>query len=117
MEEGYDIIDDHIFEVASITKPLCSFVVMRQVEMGYLSLDIPVAEYIPEFDKAGKGLVTARHLLSHSSGLGDLINGPHPISTEELPERIYDLSLMFEPGTRANYSTLGFEVSRSWCGG
>jgi CubicO group peptidase (beta-lactamase class C family) len=78
--------------------------------MGNLSLDIPVAEYIPQFGKAGKGVVSARHLLSHSSGLGDLILGPRPTSTEELLERVYDLSLVFEPGTRSSYSTLGFEV-------
>ena len=108
--EGYGITDDTIFEVASVTKPLCGAVVMCQVEKGNLSLDIPVAEYIPAFGKAGKGQVTVRHLLSHSSGLGDLISGPLPTSTAELLERIYDLSLGFEPGTRSNYSTLGFEV-------
>ena len=108
--QGFELTDDTIFEVASVTKPLCGSVVMRQVEMGHLSLDIPMAEYLPEFGKAGKGSVTARHLLSHSSGLGDLINGPHPASTEELLERIYDLPLGFEPGTRSSYSTLGFEV-------
>ena len=53
--EGYGITDDTIFEVASVTKPLCGAVVMCLVEKGNLSLDIPVAEYIPEFGKAGKG--------------------------------------------------------------
>ena len=108
--QGYEITDDTIFEVASVTKPLCGLVAMRQVEMGNLSLDIPVAEYIPQFGKAGKGMVTARHLLSHSGGVNDLILGPHPKSTEELLERIYDQPLVFEPGTRSSYSTLGFEV-------
>ena len=108
--QGYEITDDTIFEVASVTKPLCGTVVMRQVEMGNLSLDIPVAEYIPEFGRAGKGKVTTRHLLSHSGGVNDLIDGPHPTSTEELLERIYDQPLVFEPGTRSSYSTLGFEV-------
>ena len=109
-EKGFDLTDDSIFEVASVTKPLCGLVVMRQVEMGRLSLDIPVAEYIPEFGKAGKDQVTTRHLLSHSAGMGDLIDGPPPTSTEELLERIYDQPLVFEPGTRSSYSTLGFEV-------
>ena len=108
--QGYEITDDTIFEVASVTKALCGAVVMHQVEMGNLSLDIPVAEYIPEFGKAGNGRVTTRHLLSHSGGVNDLILGPQPSSTEKLLERIYDLPLVFEPGTRSSYSTLGFEV-------
>jgi CubicO group peptidase (beta-lactamase class C family) len=108
--EGFELTDDTIFEVASVTKPLCGLVVMRQVEMGHLSLDNPVAEYIPEFGKAGKGQVTTRHLLSHSAGMGDLIDGPQPTSTEELLERIYDQPLVFEPGTRSSYCTLAFEV-------
>jgi len=109
-EKGFELTDDTIFEVASVTKPLFAQVVMRQVEMGRLSLDIPVSEYIPEFGKGGKGLITTRHLLSHSSGMGDLIDGPPPTSTEELLERVYDQPLVFELGTRSSYSTLGFEV-------
>jgi CubicO group peptidase (beta-lactamase class C family) len=109
-EQGFELTGDTIFEVASVTKPLCALVVMRQVEMGRLALDIPVSEYIPEFGKVGKGLVTTRHLLSHSAGMGDLIDGPPPTSTEELLDRVYDQPLVFEPGTRSSYSTLGFEV-------
>ena len=107
---GFELTPDTIFEIASVTKPLCGLLVMRQVEMGNLSLDIPVAEYIPEFGKAGKGLVTARHLLSHSAGVNDLIDGPEPTSTAELLDRVYDQPLVFEPGTRSSYSTLGFDV-------
>jgi CubicO group peptidase (beta-lactamase class C family) len=109
--EGYEITDDTIFEVASVTKPLFAAVVMQQVEKGRLSLDIPVAEYVPEFGKAGKGEVTTRQLLSHSSGMGDLVDAPHPTSTEELLERTYDQPLVFDPGTRSSYCTLGFEVA------
>ena len=83
---------------------------MKLVEMGRVSLEVPVAEYIPEFGRFGKETVTPRHLLSHSSGMQDLIDGPEPTSFDELLERIFEQSLVFEPGTRSSYSTLAFDV-------
>ena len=67
--KGIEITSDSIFEVASITKVFCALLMMKQVEMGNVSLEIPVAEYIPEFGRFGKETVTPRHLLSYA--------GPH----------------------------------------
>ena len=108
--KGIEITSDSIFEVASITKVFCALLMMKQVEMGNVSLEIPVAEYIPEFGRFGKETVTPRHLLSHSSGMQDLINGPEPASFEELLDKIYEQPLVFEPGTRSSYSTLAFDI-------
>ena len=38
-------------------------------DRGLVDYDAPVAEYWPEFAKAGKGKITVRHVLSHQSGL------------------------------------------------
>ena len=101
-DEGVRVEPDTIFRLASVTKVLTATLVMQNVEMGRLSLDTPVAEYIPEFGKNGKEAVSPRHLLSHSSGMSDKIDGPRPTSFAELLERVYERPLEFEPGTRSN---------------
>ena len=109
-DEGVRVEPDTIFRLASVTKVLTATLVMQNVEMGRLSLDTPVAEYIPEFGKNGKEAVSPRHLLSHSSGMSDKIDGPRPTSFAELLERVYERPLEFEPGTRSSYCTVAFDV-------
>ncbi len=62
--------EDDLFDVASLTKVLATTTLAAQLvaERG-LDLDAPVAARLPAFAQAGKGEVTARHLLAHSSGL------------------------------------------------
>jgi CubicO group peptidase (beta-lactamase class C family) len=91
-----------LFDVASLTKPLCTTtLVMRLCEQGRLELD----------DEARPG-VTVRHLLEHASGL------PAWKSLEAAPgakearqgvvEAVAREPLEAQPGTRARYSDLGF---------
>lgn len=59
-----------IFDLASLTKVVATTTaVMQLVETGRLALSDPVARFIPEFDRYGKGAVTISHLLTHTSGL------------------------------------------------
>ena len=79
---------DSIFRIASMTKPIVSAAVLQLMEQGKLSLEDPVAKYLPEFanvkvgvektnDKGQKELVlesplkkmTLQDLLRHTSGL------------------------------------------------
>jgi CubicO group peptidase (beta-lactamase class C family) len=48
--------DDTIFRLFSMTKPITSVVAMQLIEEGKLSLDNPVAKYIPSFAKARVGV-------------------------------------------------------------
>jgi CubicO group peptidase (beta-lactamase class C family) len=58
-----------LWDLASISKLFTTIVVLQQVEAGRVSLDAPVATYVPEFAAGGKQAVTVRHLLTHTSGL------------------------------------------------
>jgi CubicO group peptidase (beta-lactamase class C family) len=79
--------NDHIFRIASMTKPIVSVAAMILFEEGKFLLDDPVSKFIPEFknptvfDKynaadttytttPAKREITVRHLLSHTSGIG-----------------------------------------------
>ena len=55
--------------VASATKGALAIVAHRLAERGDLDLDVPVADYWPEFGAEGKDAIPLRWLLSHQAGL------------------------------------------------
>lgn len=63
---------DTPFVLFSATKPLTALVVHLLEQDRLLLLDDPVAEYLPEFSRHGKGRITLRHLLSHRAGIPDM---------------------------------------------
>jgi CubicO group peptidase (beta-lactamase class C family) len=83
-----------------------------------LDLDAPITEWVPEFTLADgrEGEVTARRLLSHSSGLPDVAEyGWHDpqLGDDALSEFARSLSawrLQAEPGSTFSYSNAGFEL-------
>ncbi len=78
---------DHVFALASVTKPLAALAVLVAVEEGALDLSIPADEaLIPG--------ATLRHLLAHASGLAP-----------ERPMR------SFPPAERRVYSNVGIELA------
>jgi len=76
LETGVEATTDSVFQIGSVTKVWTATLVMRLVDEGLLDLDAPVAQHLPDFRVADPDLsssVTARHLLSHTSGIdGDL---------------------------------------------
>lgn len=61
---------DTVFDAASLTKVVATTTaVMQLVEQGRLRLNDRVATYVPGFERYGKGDITIRHLLTHTSGL------------------------------------------------
>jgi len=85
-----------LYRVYSMTKPLTGMVAMMLIDEGKLTLDQPLADFVPEFgamrvvvDAAhgldavpAKGRITIRHLLTHSSGLGYAGVGQEAVSHE-----------------------------------
>ncbi|GGM99873.1 serine hydrolase [Terrabacter tumescens] len=59
---------DTIFDLASVSKLFTSIAVVQLIEEGRVSLESPVAAYLPEFAANGKESVTVRQLLTHTSG-------------------------------------------------
>jgi len=59
------------FDTASITKVFTAVAVLQQVESGAFALDTPVTGYLALDGTAISPDVTAYHLLTHTSGIGD----------------------------------------------
>ena len=86
-----------LFEAASLSKVVLAVAVHDMAREGLIDLDRPVAEHVAFTDDAATRSITARHLLSHSSGL--------PNWRDEAGE---PLTSAFAPGTRFRYAGEGF---------
>ena len=92
-ETNEEFKNDDIFRIASMTKAITSFGVVKLWEKGLIDFDDPIKKYIPEFEyveildsfdesdssyttmKRTKD-ITIRQLLTHTSGIGyDFIDG------------------------------------------
>lgn len=106
---------DTPLDVASVGKLFTTVAVAQLFEQGILSLDDTLARWVPELPAAIGRRVTVRHLLEHSSGLGEL--GPKLDSamrrartTSEMVRLLTDTALAFAPGTDVQYSNRGYVV-------
>lgn len=92
-----------MFEACSMSKPVFAYLVLKLVEQGKLELDKPLCNYLPEKficeDEDYPKQITARMILSHTSGLPNWRKGSEE---NESPLPIY-----FKPGTKFQYSGEG----------
>ncbi len=87
------------FEAASVSKTVFAYAVMKLCEKKVLTLDTPLSQYYPElFDKGDPHLltITARQVLSHSTGLPEWRSRENP------------MTFLFDPGTNFSYSGEGY---------
>ncbi|WP_258195520.1 serine hydrolase domain-containing protein [Rhodococcus sp. OK519] len=103
---GDSVDSDTVFEAASLTKVVASYVVLQLVDEGVLDLDRPLSDYFdyPRIaaDPAA-GRITGRMVLTHTSGLPNWATGPSSPEFETTP-----VGTIFEPGTQWSYSGEGF---------
>ena len=132
---GPAMSEDTLFRIASMTKPVTAVAVLRLVEQGKLSLDDPVADYLPQIGAMQVRLpdgtsrpparpVRVRDLLTHLSGIGYRFDNESPLGREyvaaapfekaaslaEAVDAIGGLDLFFDPGSRFLYS-YGLDVA------
>jgi CubicO group peptidase (beta-lactamase class C family) len=98
---------DTVFPLGSVTKIVVATLVCRLAAAGRLDLDDPVGATVPELALLGdRGTtITARMLLSHSSGLVDAWD-----DSGSLAELLVATGLFAEPGTVFSYSNTGYVV-------
>lgn len=106
---------DAMFLVASITKPIVASAALLLVERGLLTLSDKVTDYIPEFGKNGKNAVRIRHLLTHTSGLPDMLPDNVELRKNHAPlsafvEGTCKAALDFPAGRGVRYQSMGFAI-------
>jgi CubicO group peptidase (beta-lactamase class C family) len=106
---------DALFLVASITKPVTATALMLLVERGLVALEDRVADYVPRFAVNGKQLVQVRHLLTHTSGLPDMLPNNDALRATHKPlaafiDEVCKQPLAFPSGTRVSYQSMGIAM-------
>jgi len=125
---------DTLFRIASMTKPVTSAAILMLVEEDRLTLDAPIAQWLPEFaaprvlrDPGGpldqtdpaRAPLTVLDLLTHRAGFAYHFTATGPLAEAYAAAfngldargdvsawlaRIAELPLMFQPGSRWHYS-------------
>lgn len=104
------------YPIASISKQFTAAALLLLAEDGKLSLDDPVAKFLPTL--TGADTITIRELLGHTSGIRDFWPQDYPFEamTKPItPQAILDhwamAPLDFPPGTKWQYSNTGYTAA------
>jgi CubicO group peptidase (beta-lactamase class C family) len=107
---------DMAFAIGSISKQFTVAAILFLVQDGKLSLDDPVAKYLPELTQAND--VTIRQLLSHTAGYQDFwpedyspLAFRNPTTPKDIVDTWAKKPLDFPPGTAWQYSNTGFCIA------
>ena len=131
---GAPVEDDTIFRIYSMTKPIAGVALMTLYDEGKFQLDDPVSKHIPQLAGLKVAVadgpdgmpqladadheMTIRELMSHSGGFTYGIFGRSQVdllyqkanildreqTLAEMVDKLAELPLLFQPGTRWNYS-------------
>jgi beta-N-acetylhexosaminidase len=103
------VTTETIYDLASLTKVVTATTLAMQLfERGQLKLEHPVSRFHPFFSTENRDRITVRHLLTHSSGLPAYLPLYKDLQgKQEFVQRILQVPLESEPGTKAVYSDLG----------
>lgn len=110
-ERGIPWTPSTVSTVGSITKQFTGAAILALAEEGLLTVDDPIANYFADVPEDKRG-ITLYHLLTHSSGIIDLVGVGDwdPIGREEFVRRAIEQELAFAPGEGHEYSNAGFSL-------
>ena len=131
VEAKKPISEDNIFWIASMTKMFAGASIMMLVDEGKVSLDDPVAKFIPQLNKwmvveekdpshvllkPPVRPVTIRHVLSHTSGLAGMSELQQVTGSDGTPLKARALSsvtgpLQWQPGDKWAYGNQGMNIA------
>jgi CubicO group peptidase (beta-lactamase class C family) len=113
------VTEDTVFRIASMTKSFTAMAILKLRDDGKLSLDDPVARYVPAladlpYPTKDSPAITIRHLLTHSEGFPeDNPWGDRQLAqTDETVRAWMRAGIPFStpPGTTFEYSNYGFGI-------
>ena len=109
VEHSVAVTEKTLFQSASVGKQFTAIAIMILAEEHKVNLDDPVSKYLAvPISWSG---IKLRHLLTHTSGLGDYpdwVTYKENFSEDELLKMVTDSPLSFDPGKSFQYSNLGY---------
>ncbi len=113
---GKPLALDSRFRLASVSKQFTAAAILRLQDDGVLSVDDPLCRWIDPCPPAWAP-IRLHHLLSHTSGVPDLMARPGwgvrrvtPATPEQLTEESAQYGLQFLPGTKVRYNNAAYNL-------
>jgi len=112
IETGAPVTAETIFPFNSMTKAFTGVAAMQLVAAGKLDLSAPVSRYLPDLPVDWR-MITIRQLLTHSSGLPDIVDPDSGAligagGEEAAWAAVTALPLISVPGTRSSYNQTNY---------
>lgn len=112
LHRGFGAQPDTPFLLASISKPVTAAALMLLVERGQVSLQDSVSVHLKEFSGKDRAGIRVRDLLSHTSGLPDMLAENVDLRRRHAPLSEFvkgsmTTRLLFEPGKDFSYQSMG----------
>jgi CubicO group peptidase (beta-lactamase class C family) len=98
------------YDLASVSKTMVAWAVMRLVEQGRVDLDTAAATYLPQLrGRTEPDRFTIRQLLCHSGGLPSdpELHQMYP-TADGLWTAIFNMPQLYRPGTDVRYTSMGY---------
>ncbi len=112
VEHQVPVKPETVFQSGSMGKQFTATAVMILVEEGKLSLDDRISKYFTDAPAGWKN-ITVRHLLTHTSGLGEYppdFDTRRDLTEDEYLATIKSIPLTYQTGAKWDYSNLGYVV-------
>lgn len=112
VEHQIPVKPETVFQSGSMGKQFTATAVMILVEEGKISLDDKLSKYFTDAPESWKN-ITVRHLLTHTSGMGDY-PPDFDMRRDHTEDELFAISkaapLSFQAGTKWDYSNLGYAI-------
>jgi CubicO group peptidase (beta-lactamase class C family) len=101
---------DTVYDTMSMTKQFTAAAILKLEMMGELRVSDPISSHVRAVP-GDKREITVHHLLTHTSGLIDVLGGDYePLSRDEMLAAALESELRTRPGAEHHYSNLGYSV-------
>ena len=118
VEGNISMTVDTVIPIGSTTKQFTAAAILQLRDAGKLSLDDDITKWFPDLEARGNNKATLRHLLAHTSGVGELADMPElramrlirnpTVTRDEVYKVISGHPFQFPAGTMQVYSNTGF---------
>jgi len=106
IENDVPVSDKSVFRIYSLTKVIIVTGAFQLIEQNKLALEDPISKYLPDLPSTWNS-VQVKHLMTHSSGLPDIVNYEQ-LPEKEAREKVFADAIQFEKGAKYEYNQTNF---------
>lgn len=111
VQDSIPVSNQTVFTINSITKAFTGVAIMQLMEAGKLKLSSPVSTFLSHLPESWK-TVTIQQLLSHTSGIPDIVDEEESVliaaTVEEAWKKVLALPFDFKPGEKFSYNQTNY---------